>query len=683
LETETTAAPELAHVLFMDIVGCSKLPTDEQKRIIGRLQELVRESSEYRKSQEKDHLISLPTGDGMALVFFNKLDAAVLCAVQITQGIQAESLCQIRMGVHTGPVFVIEDINHKRNVSGAGINLAERVMSCGTVGHILLSEQSAESLRHLSAWRDKIQSIGECQVKDGWIRVWDLVDGPIGNPAIPRKSRRYAVRRKRAIGAGISTLALAVTGALGGAFWLGKGAKSTLPGQEQSIAVLPFRDMSPEKNQEYLSEGLAEELLNGLAKIPGWRVACRTSSFRFKATTEEPSAIGQKLNVANLVEGSVQKQGNRARISVQLIHAADGIQVSSNTFDRTMDDMFAVQAEIARSVARALGAPDAAPALVGAPKVNGEAYNAFLQGQYFLQRGNQENFEKAAGFFERTIKLAPAYAPGWVGLGGLRLCQADWGFLHAEDGYRQAREAVEHALALDGNSGEAHSALGQIKMLHDWDWSGADESLQRALKLEPANGDVLLGSAVLARIEGRFTDAIAFHMRDLELDPLNPTAYHDYGLTLHYAAQQEKAKAALRKSLELSPELGNTHALLSRIALAQSKPEEALSEIQKESHEGFRASGLPLAYHALGRHKESDSSLAELVAKYSKDAPYQIAATYAFRGEKDPAFEWLDRAYAGHDAGITEMKTDPLLANLRGDVRYTALLAKMHLHGKL
>jgi TolB-like protein/tRNA A-37 threonylcarbamoyl transferase component Bud32/Tfp pilus assembly protein PilF len=472
-------------------------------------------------------------------------------------------------------------------------------------------------------------------------------------------------------------LVLAAVGA--GVFWFGRGGKQS----NQSIAVLPFADLSPEKNQEYFSDGLAEELLNGLARIPGWHVAGRTSSFRFKGDTADSRTIGQKLNVTTILEGSVRKQGNRARISVQLIHASDGFQLWSATFDRDMDDIFAVEAEIARAVAGALGALDTAPASPAAKNTTGEAYNAYLQGRYFLQRGNRENYEKAATYFERAIQLAPGYAPGWTGLGAARLSQANWGYVPVDDGYRKAREAIQHALALDPRSGEATASLGTIKMFYDWDFAGAGESFRRALELEPANPDALFNSGALARIENRFDEAIAFHLRDIQIDPLNPTAYHDYGLTLHYAGRQKDAKTALLKSLELSPELENAHALLSRIALVESQPQQALSEIEKESHEGFRLSGLPLVYHALGRRKESDASLAELLAKYSKNGPYQIAAVYAFRGEKDRAFEWLDRAYAEHDAGITEMKTDPLLVNLHGDDRYKAMLSKMHLSGEL
>jgi len=482
-------------------------------------------------------------------------------------------------------------------------------------------------------------------------------------------------KRKLTPWIGLTIAALALAAVVVGIFLSGRGGKQ----DKQSIAVLPFVDLSPEKNQEYFSDGLAEELLNGLAKIPGWRVAARTSSFRFKGNTEDSRSIGQKLNVATILEGSVRKQGNRARIAVQLIHASDGFQLWSATFDRDMNDLFAVEEEIARAVAGALGALNAAPLSPASKVANGQAYTAYLQGRYFLQHSTRENYAKSAAYFEQAIQLSPSYAPGWVGLAGARLSQANWGYVPVEEGYRKAREAIDRALALDGNSAQAYAALGQIQMLHDWDWAGAKASFQRGLELEPSNGDALFSGAVLARIEGRLDEAIALHRRHIEIDPLNPVAHHDYGLALHCAGQQKEAAAALEKALELSPELENAHALLSRIELAQSHPEQALEQVRKEAHEGFRLAGLVLVYHALGRKKESDASMAELQAKYPKDAPYQIAAAYAFRGERDRAFEWLGKTYAAHDAGITEMKADPLLANLRTDPRYAEWLVKMHL----
>jgi serine/threonine-protein kinase len=448
---------------------------------------------------------------------------------------------------------------------------------------------------------------------------------------------------------------------------------------EHSIAVLPFEDLSAEMNQRFLSQGLAEELQDALSRI-GWRVP-RVSSLLLKAKAADPQAMGQKLNVAMLVEGSIRRQGSRARINVRLIRTADRLPFWSDTFDRELIDILAVQQEIAQAVTRALGATLAegtasSPAQPGNP----QAYNAYLEARYFVQRGNKENFEKAVSKFQEAIRLSPGFAKAYIGLAQTLAAQADWGLADMGKAYGEARLNLERALNLDEHLAEGHAALGHIKLFYAMDWAGADDSYRRAMQIDPNNGDVLFGAAVLARAEGRLNDAVELHKRDIENDPLNPMSYHDYGLTLHYLGRHKEAAAALKKSIELGPEMGNSHALLSRIYLALSRPQEALNEVQSENHPLFKLCGLALAYHALGRETESDASLAKLIELGQKEAPFNIADVYAFRGDKETAFNWLERAYTSRDAGLLpEIKTDPLLESLRSDVRYEALLRRMNL----
>lgn len=443
----------------------------------------------------------------------------------------------------------------------------------------------------------------------------------------------------------------------------------------RSIAVLPFKDLSPEKDQSYFADGLAEEITGSLFRVPGWRVAAQTSASRFKETTLDTRSIGQKLNVATVLEGSVRKQGNRVRVSVQLIKTADGFQLWSSTFDRQLTDIFAIQDEIAGAVTGALGVVKQEPRPNNAP--NAEAYNAYLQGRYYMQRGNKENFEKAAALFDRATKISPNYAKAWIGVAQVRMSQANWGFAGFASSYAQAREAAEHALTLDDRLAEAHGALGNVRMFQSYDWEGARASFRRGLDLEASNSDVLFSAAVLARELGRFDEAIAYHRRQLEVDPLNPTAFHDYAMTLHYAGRQPEAREAILKSLDLAPDMDNSRGMLSRILLAQSQPAQAVVEAEREKHPIFRLCGLGLAYHAAGRAREADATLAELIARYQKDAPYQIADVYAFRGEVDKTFEWLDRAFQEHDTGLTEVKTDPLFEKVRRDPRFATVLDRM------
>jgi len=475
--------------------------------------------------------------------------------------------------------------------------------------------------------------------------------------------------------------------ALAASFWLGRGVRGpgSTPAQPStpSIAVLPFVNMSDDKSQEYFSDGLSEELLNDLAKIPGLRVVARTSSFQFKGKNEDLRTVGEKLNVSTILEGSVRKEGNRVRIAAQLIKTGDGFHLWSETYDRELKDVFAVQDEIARSVAGSLKVALLGDKTATAPArtttTNTEAYKTYLQGKYFLDRTGKENVEKAVAYFEQAIKLDPGYAPAWVGLAQSHSEQGDLGYLPVDEGYRKAREAVERALTLDANLAEAHVALGRIRWSYDWEWAGADASYQRALALEPGNAKALLGAADLAGTLGRFEEAMALHRRAVELDPLNTLGHLFLGSAAYYAGRLEEAVVAIKKTLELNPEFPIAHTALGQVYLAQAHPQEALAEMERESEPPMRLYGQALAYHALGRKKESDAALAELIAKFHAESAYQVAEVYAFRGETDRAFDWLERGYTQHDGGLPFMKGDPLLKSLERDPRYAAFLKKMRL----
>jgi len=448
-----------------------------------------------------------------------------------------------------------------------------------------------------------------------------------------------------------------------------------------SIAVLPFADMSPAKDQEYFADGLAEELLNKLAKIPELKVTARTSSFQFKGKTEDLRVIGEKLNVATVMEGSVRKEGSRVRVTAQLINKADGFHLWSETYDREVTDIFTVQDEIARSVAGALqvkllGQPAAAPR----PAQNVEAYNAYLQGRYFYERGGQANLEKSVAYYEQATELDPNYAPAWAGLARARDTQAGsgWGHVPMAEGYREARVAAERALELDPNLADGHAALGSIQMWVDWDWARADASFQRALELEPRNTHALSNAAWLARSLGRFDEALALNRWAVELDPLSANAHHALGFNAYYAGRLDEATAALRRALELAPEHSLARATLVFVYLAQSRPQQALAEVEHERDPFWRADGQALAYHALGQKKESDAAL-QIAAKFGDSGAFQIAEVYGYRGEADRAFQWLERAYAQRDPGCALVKGDPLLKNIQSDPRYAAFLKKMRL----
>ncbi len=494
-----------------------------------------------------------------------------------------------------------------------------------------------------------------------------------GYPAAGAAGLNWKERRSLVLLSGAVVLAV-VAGVWFGRLGLGPASVQGPP----SIAVLPFADMSPGKDQEYFADGLAEELLNRLAKIPELRVVARTSSFQFKGKNEDLRVIGQKLNVATILEGSVRREGNRVRITAQLIKVEDGFHLWSESYDREVTDVFAVQDEIARSVAGALKVTLLGDRPRSATTQNTEAYNAYLQGRYFHERGSQADLEKSVSYYQQAVSLDPNYALAWAGLAEARHWQAGSGHVPVAEGYREARAAAQRALTLDPNLADPHAALGSIQMWYDWDWAGADASLHRALELEPRNAHVARNAAALARTLGRLDEALALSRRAVELDPLSAYAHYTLGYTAYHAGRLDEATAALKKALELAPDHSWARATLAFVYLAQARPQQALAEMEQGRDPFWRAHVETLAHHALGQKKESDAAL-EIAKKSADHSAYQIAEAYAYRGEADQAFEWLERAYAQRDPGCAFVKGDPLLKSLHGDPRWAPFLKKMRL----
>ena len=481
-----------------------------------------------------------------------------------------------------------------------------------------------------------------------------------------------------------AALAMVMAGALALAAWFGRTVRSpaTPEPPSPSIAVLPFVNLSDDADNEYFSDGLTEELLNVLAKVPGLRVAGRSSAFQFKGRSEDLRSVGRELNVTNILEGSVRKVGDRVRISAQLVTAVDGFQLWSDTYDRQLYDIFAVQEDIARSVVAALevtllGGETAEPL---SPGGNAQAYNAYLQGRYFLGRGGAENLERALDHYQQAVALDPGYAPAWAGLARTYARQVGRGYGPIDEGWTRSRQAAERALATDPNLAEGHAALGWILRSYDWDWAGADAAFQRALALEPGNASVILDAAVMAFTRGRIDEAIALDLRAVELDPLSIRARYNLGLFLYWAGRLDAALTAFGEALERHPDFPGIHQYLCRVYLVWGRPEAALQEAEREPEIFWRQLAKTMAFHALGRQQESDLALAEIIANHQADSAFQIAEAYAFRGEVDRAFEWLERAYVQRDGGLAQMIGNPVLASLADDPRLVVFLERMKLN---
>jgi tetratricopeptide (TPR) repeat protein len=388
--------------------------------------------------------------------------------------------------------------------------------------------------------------------------------------------------------------------------------------------------------------------------------------------------------VANVLEGSVRRDGNNVRITAELIKANDGFQLWSQTYDRQIKDIFAVQDEIAQAATDALQVKllgsNGQPVAATPRSTNPEAYQAYLQAQYFIGRGaSKEDLDKALALTDRAIKLDESYAPAWALRATVQNMTATVSLTDVTEGFRKASADAERAIVLDPNSASAYVALATTQIFYDWDLDAASTCLTKAAALEPSNADVLQIRSRLSALLGNLDLAIKLGEQAVALDPLDSTSRLQLGYVLYVTSRYDEAQAELQKALGLNSQAVFVHATLGKVLIAKHMPQQALAEIEKEPSDWGKLAGLVLAYHAIGREQDSNAALAELIAKHRTDSAYQIAQVYAFRGEPNKSFEWLERAYEQRDAGLPEMKTDPLLNNLRHDPRYTDLLKKMRL----
>ena len=453
---------------------------------------------------------------------------------------------------------------------------------------------------------------------------------------------------------------------------------------DPSIAVLPFADMSPAKDQEYLSDGLSEQLIHDLAKVSGLKVVSRSSAFQFKGKNEDLRDVGRKLGVANVLEGSVRREGNHVRVTAELFKADDGFQLWSQTYDRQISSIFAVQDEIARATTEALQLKllggNGQPIASTLPSANPEAYQAYLQAKYFNVRGqNKEDLGKALAYTDAAIKLDDKYAPAWALRASVQNMMAEVGIIDVTEGFRRARDDAERAIALDPTSASGYLALARTQIDYDWDWDAASTCLAKAAALEPGNVEVFSIRSYLFRLSGNPAEAIKQYEKAVALDPLRSNSHLGLGYLLYVARRYEQGQAEVQRALDLNPQVALAHLTRAKILVAEGKPQQALTEIESETLEWAKLTGKALVYHALGRAQDSDAAVAGLIAKYGTQAAFQISQAYAFREESDKSFEWLERAYQQRDAGLPEIKDDPLLNNVRRDPRFAALLTRMRL----
>jgi TolB-like protein len=500
--------------------------------------------------------------------------------------------------------------------------------------------------------------------------------------SLPHGPRSGSVRQRVGIVAA-AVIGIGAAAAVGLHFWpLGRGggqAPTVAAISDKSIAVLPFADMSEKKDQEYFADGMAEEIIDLLVKIPGLKVISRTSSFQFKGKNQDLQSIATQLGVAYVLQGSVRKSSDRLRVTAQLIDSRDGTHLWSQTYDRDLSDVLKMQDEMAIALVRALQIEVRAADVGSRPALrNTEAYTLYLQGRHARDRFDQEGTDQAVIDFERVLELDPSFAPAEVWLADAYFGLGLYGFMPPAMAFEKARQASERALKLDPSLAMAHAQLGDIHRAYDWDWAAADREIEQALALAPADGNILFYASGLSVSMGRWDEAVKQVNAAIARDPLNQAAYGNLCLAQSRRGRLEEAEAAARRALEINPTGPFWHYILGDILLYRGLADAALAEFSMETVEAGRLGGATMAYFALGRKADSDVALAQMI-KVGAARPFNVARVYAFRGEAAEALKWLERAYAEKDSVLSIIKGDPAFKKIEGDPRYKAFLKKMNL----
>src|SRR5437899_1631278 len=577
---------EIGHVLVIDIVGYSKLLMPDQSEQLKKLKEIVRGTEQFRLAEAEGKLLRLPTGDGGALVFRNNPEAPVLCAMEISKELKKHPELKVRMGIHSGPVNEITDLNEQANIAGAGINVAQRVMDCGDAGHILLSQHVADDLEQYPRWRSHLHDLGECEVKHGVrVRTVNFYTGELGNPDVPEKFKHGGA--EAAVSAAkkpqVSRKYLAVAGAIIAVIALSfliyrilaRPSGASLPVPEKSIAVLPFENRSEDKANAYFADGIQDEILTRLSKIADLKVISRTSTQHYKSAPENLREIASQLGVAHILEGSVQKSGDAVRVNVQLIKAASDSHLWADTFDRKLTDIFSVESEVAKAIADQLRAKlsgQEAQVIAAKPTDDVEAYDAYLRGLAYTLKtfSTRANALGAQKYFKEAVRLDPKFALGWALLSivdsrnyvtqslqpTVALCE-------------EARQAAETALILQPNLGEAVLAQGSYYYACLKDYDIAVRYFEEAGQFLPNSSRISESLAYVARRQGRWDRSEAYLKEAERIDPRNVNLLTQQATNYICLRRFPEALRKFDEVLDITPDDLNT--LVSQAAIAQAQ----------------------------------------------------------------------------------------------------------------
>ena len=684
---------EIAHVLTMDVVEYSTLLITEQTQVMGELTSVVKNTQRFQRGESEGKLVRIPTGDGMALVFFDDPQAPIECGMEIAAALKSHPEIGLRIGIHSGPVNAVVDVSDRANVAGAGIDMAQRVMDCGDAGHILLSKRVADDLAPFPRWNPHLHDLGECEVKHGRkISLVNFYTDAIGNPNLPRKCRAQRPPAARAapsrsmilIGSLVLLIALLIGFVKFSRPTPNRPAVATA--NAKSIAVLPFENLSHDPDNAYFADGIQEEILTRLSKIADLKVISRTSTQRYKGTPTNLLEIAKQLGVAHILEGTVQKAADQVRVNVQLINAQTDSHLWAEKFDRNLADIFAVESEIATKIADTLQAKltgSEKQAIAARPTENSEAHQLYLKGRYFLSRRTEEGLKKSVEFFNQAIDKDSGYALAYSGLADSNMYLLKLAFLRGlsrKESYERAKAAATKALELDDNLAEAHTSLALVKMEYEWEWASSEGEFKRAIQLNPGFAEAHHQYSHYLTAMGRSSESLAESLRALELDPLSLVLNGHLAWHYLYARQYDQAIQQCQKTAELDRNYPETADFRGLAYEQKGMYREAIAELQMavnlSGNSPHIKAELGHAYAIAGETTPALDILDELKRGSTEThiSGYDIAVIHIGLGRKDQALEALEDAYQERSEWLRYVKVDPRIDPLRGDPRFEKLV---------
>jgi len=634
----------------------------------------------------------------MALVFFDDPEAPIECAMQISTAIKSHPDIGLRMGIHSGPVNRTVDVNQRLNVTGAGIDVAQRVMDCGDAGHILLSRRSADDLAPLPRWNPHLHDLGECDVKHGRkVSLVNFYTAEVGNPARPNKCASAAAERSTSAlssvlwkkpalfaGAALFVIALGLAALVFSRpkllpWWTNAGVATT-----QSIAVLPFENANSDPNTEYLSDGISEALINSLAELPQLRVIARATAFRYKGKDVDPRRVGRELQVAAVLTGKVRQMQDALNVQVDLVNAATGAQIWGAGYDRKIADLVAIKQAIAQEVTTKLKlklSSDEQRRLAKRDSSNAEAYRFYLRGRYFWNKRTPDGIKQAIEQFQQSIERDPNFALGYAGLADSYIALTFYNFAAPHETMPKAKESALKAVALDDTAAEPQASLGNILVNYDWNWSAAEKAFKRSIELKPDYATAHEWYAIhYLTARGRLEEAVQEMKKALELEPASLIMNTFMGATLYYAGQYDEAIDQCRRTIEMDPNFAVAHWHLGLAYEQKQVFDAAIEEFQKAVS---LSGGSPLMKAALGhayaksqKKDEANTILGELseLSRQEYVSSYEVATIYVALGDNERAFQLLEKAYAEHSFHLVRLNVSPHFKAISSDPRFQDLV---------